>query len=185
MHTRKLAIVVQPNISLMDNQVTTHPPTHCAPGHHPPPTTHHTRTTHLTPHTTHHVTTHHPPTHSLPAQAAELNALAARCGEPPWASVLHSEDKTVEQVNAALRSTFHVLFVSAERALVPSFMRRLGDLHGAGRLLLVAVDEAHVIAECSVVYRQQYRRLGELRQVRAARATRAASATQPPPRDEA
>ena len=113
-HTGKLAIVVQPNISLMDNQMD------------------------------------------------ELNALATKCGEAPWASVLHCEDKTRE--HDVLSGRFRVVCVSEQRALRPTFMDQLSALHKKGGLLLVAVDEAHVISECSVDYRDLYRQLSKLRQ---------------------
>ena len=151
MHTRKLAIVVQPNISLMDNQVQVTPTLTLAL----------TLTLTLTLALTFSPNPNPTPTSSQPRQ--ELNALAAKCGEAPWASAIHCEDKSNEHV--ALDGRYRVVCVSEQRALAPNFMRQLSGLHKEGKLLLIAVDEAHIISECSPGYRPLYRQLAKLRQV--------------------
>ena len=95
-------------------------------------------------------------------QVAELNARAAASGSAPWATQLHSADARNE--SAAARGDFNLVFISPQRAMSPRFVKLMKSWHANLRLKLVAVDEAHCIAESDDAFRREFRELGGLRQ---------------------
>lgn len=77
-------------------------------------------------------------------------------------------DKTVEQ--AAKEGEFRILYMTEKKLFADEFSHSswlsvISKWHLEGRLLLVAVDEAHVVLEWPEAdFRHEYRRLGELRE---------------------
>ena len=95
-------------------------------------------------------------------QVREIDAAAAAAGDAPWATALHSLGAHNEAAVAA--GAYPLVLVSEKRAISPRFKQLLTALHAAGRLLLVAVDEAHCISMWGPGFREDYLHLGGLRQ---------------------
>ena len=88
-------------------------------------------------------------------------------GEAPWATALHSQvgrDEAVRRELAVAAGAYPLTFVCEKRATSPRFKEHLVRMHRDGVLLFVAVDEAHCISMWGPGFREDYLRLGGLRQ---------------------
>jgi len=91
----------------------------------------------------------------------QVGALQGRGVE---AAVMHSAQDELDQMRVVarfLRGDVELLYVSPERAVLPSFKRMLRRVD----IALVAIDEAHCVSQWGHDFRPEYLRLGELREV--------------------
>ena len=80
------------------------------------------------------------------------------------AAAIHSHQEPDEQravIGRLLRGELTVLYVSPERAVLPSFK----DLLSRARIAMLAIDEAHCVSQWGHDFRPEYMRLRELREV--------------------
>ena len=91
----------------------------------------------------------------------QVGGLTAR-GIP--AAAIHSHQEPEEQravIDRLLHGELAVLYVSPERAVLPSFK----SLLGRARIAMIAIDEAHCVSQWGHDFRPEYMRLRELREV--------------------
>ena len=99
-----------------------------------------------------------------PLIALMEDQVAALRGRGVIAAALHShldEDAQREVIDALLAGQLELLYVSPERAVLDSFKRLLSRV----AIALVAIDEAHCVAQWGHDFRPEYLRLAELRDV--------------------
>ena len=99
-----------------------------------------------------------------PLIALMQDQVGALRGHGVAAAALNSHQDELEQravVGELLRGELELLYVSPERAALPSFKRLLGRV----RIALLAVDEAHCLSQWGHDFRPEYLRLDELREV--------------------
>ncbi len=99
-----------------------------------------------------------------PLIALMQDQVSALRGRGVVAAALNSHQDELEQravVGELLRGELELLYVSPERAALPSFKRMLGRV----RIALLAVDEAHCLSQWGHDFRPEYLRLDELREV--------------------
>jgi ATP-dependent DNA helicase RecQ len=90
----------------------------------------------------------------------QVDALRAR-GVPAVALTSHAGAEEQREIIEGIRAGMYTLiYVAPERFRSPRFLDALGAM--AGRLGLVAIDEAHCISEWGHDFRPEYRRLGEV-----------------------
>ena len=80
------------------------------------------------------------------------------------AAAIHSHQEPEEQravIDRLVRGDLTVLYVSPERAVLPSFR----SLLGRARIAMLAIDEAHCVSQWGHDFRPEYMRLRELREV--------------------
>ncbi len=80
------------------------------------------------------------------------------------AAAIHSHQEPDEQrdvIAQLLRGELTVLYVSPERAVLPSFK----NLLARARIAMIAIDEAHCVSQWGHDFRPEYMRLRELREV--------------------
>ncbi len=90
--------------------------------------------------------------------------VSALRGRDIRAAALHSAQDELEQMQALAqlrRGDLALVYVSPERALLPSFRKLLGTVAVAH----IAIDEAHCVSQWGHDFRPEYLRLGELREV--------------------
>ncbi len=91
----------------------------------------------------------------------QVGSLTAR-GVP--AAAIHSHQEPEEQrevIDRLVRGDLAILYVSPERAVLPSFK----SLLGRARIAMIAIDEAHCVSQWGHDFRPEYMRLRELREV--------------------
>ena len=91
----------------------------------------------------------------------QVHALRARGVAAAALNSSQSDDERRESVRQLLAGELALLYVSPERAAVPSFRRLLGRVP----IALWAVDEAHCVSQWGHDFRPEYLRVGELRLV--------------------
>ncbi len=99
-----------------------------------------------------------------PLIALMKDQVGALRGRGVAAAAINSHQDELEQravVGEFLRGELELLYVSPERAALPSFKRMLGRV----RIALLAVDEAHCLSQWGHDFRPEYLRLDELREV--------------------
>ena len=98
----------------------------------------------------------------------QVDALRAR-GVPAVALTSHAGAEEQREIIEGIRAGLYTLiYVAPERFRSPRFVDALRSM--AGKLALVAIDEAHCISEWGHDFRPDYRRIGEIvRQLGAAR----------------
>jgi len=90
----------------------------------------------------------------------QVDALRAR-GVPAVALTSHAGAEEQREIIEGIRAGMYTLiYVAPERFRSPRFLDALGAM--AGRLGLVAIDEAHCISEWGHDFRPEYRRLGDV-----------------------
>ncbi len=99
-----------------------------------------------------------------PLIALMSDQVSALCGRGVRAAALNSHQDEVQRMQTIARfrrGDIDLLYVSPERAALPSFKRMLQS----ARIALIAIDEAHCVSQWGHDFRPEYLRLGELREV--------------------
>jgi len=99
-----------------------------------------------------------------PLIALMNDQVAGLAGRGIAAAAIHSHQEPEEQrdvIGQLLRGELAVLYVSPERAVLPSFK----NLLGRARIAMIAIDEAHCVSQWGHDFRPEYMRLRELREV--------------------
>ncbi|CAK0905164.1 unnamed protein product, partial [Prorocentrum cordatum] len=96
-------------------------------------------------------------------QVSKFNATVGATDGAPRACFLGSMQVDRHMESEVLHGAYTMVYVTPEK-LMSGFLERLGPLRDAGRLSLIAIDEAHCISEWGHDFRPEYRQLRSIRE---------------------